>query len=80
VLANLNAAAAIVAVFLLRKVLARREFTSALAVLALAFVVLVALMCTAQGIETTARQRALLRPDHRLSAFRVPGDRGHQAG
>jgi spermidine synthase len=51
------AAAAIVAVFLLRKVLTRREFASALAVLALALVVLVALMCTAQGIETTARQR-----------------------
>jgi spermidine synthase len=74
------AAAAIVAVFLLRKVLTRREFTSALAVLALAFVVLVALMCTAQGIETTARQRLYSDPIIGLSAFRVPGDRGHQAG
>jgi spermidine synthase len=65
------AAAAIVAVFLLRKVLTRREFTSALAVLALAFVVLVALMCTAQGIETTARQRLYSDPiiAYRRSAY-----------
>jgi spermidine synthase len=65
------AAAAIVAVFLLRKVLTRREFTSALAVLALAFVVLVALMCTAQGIETTARQRLYSDPiiAYRHSAY-----------
>jgi spermidine synthase len=51
------AAAALVAIFLLRKVLSRREFTGALTVLALAFAVLIALMCTAQSIETTSRQR-----------------------
>jgi spermidine synthase len=55
-------AAAIVAVFLLRKVLSRREFGSALAVLALAFAMLVTLIVTAGGIETTSRQRLYADP------------------
>jgi spermidine synthase len=55
-------AAAIVAVFLLRKVLSGREFGRALAVLALALAALVTLMVTATGIETTARQRLYADP------------------
>jgi spermidine synthase len=55
-------AAAVVAVFLLRKVLSRREFGGALGILALAFAVLVTLILTAQGIETTSRQRLYADP------------------
>lgn len=55
-------AAAIVAVFLLRKVLSAREFVCALAVLALAVAVLVTLIVSAKDIETTARQRLYADP------------------
>jgi spermidine synthase len=51
------AAAAVVAVFLLRKVLSRREFMVALTVLVLAFALLVTLIVLAKDIETTSRQR-----------------------
>lgn len=65
------AAAAIVAAFLLRKVLTRREFLTALTVLALAFAMLVTLMVSARGIETTARQRLYADPiiAYRHSAY-----------
>lgn len=51
------AAAAIVAVFLLRRVVTRAQFGTALCVLVLAFALLAALVLGARGIETTARQR-----------------------
>jgi spermidine synthase len=55
-------AAAIVAVFLLRRVLSRRQFVSALGLLAFALAVLITLMVMARGIETTARQRLYADP------------------
>jgi spermidine synthase len=51
------AAAAIVAVFLLRRVVTGRQLTTALCVLAAAFALLTSLVIGARGIETTARQR-----------------------
>jgi spermidine synthase len=64
-------AAAVVAVFLLRKVLSRREFGGSLGVLALTFAVLVTLIVSAEGIETTARQRLYADPiiAYRHSAY-----------
>lgn len=56
------AAAAIVAVFLLRRVLSGRELATALCVLAAAFTLLATLLITARGIETTARQRLYADP------------------
>ena len=56
------AAAAVVSVFLLRRILSRREFIGALSALVLAFAVLAALMASADGIETTARQRLYADP------------------
>ena len=65
------AAAAVVAVFLLRRILSRREFGSALGVLALALAVLVTLVVAAQSIETTSRQRLYADPiiAYRHSAY-----------
>ena len=56
------AAAAVVSVFLLRRILSRREFIAALSVLVLAFAVLATLMAAADGIETTSRQRLYADP------------------
>ncbi|MUL49345.1 polyamine aminopropyltransferase [Mycobacterium sp. CBMA293] len=56
------AAAAVVSVFLLRRILSRREFLGAVSALVLAFALLAALMAAADGIETTARQRLYADP------------------
>lgn len=50
-------AAAVVAIFLLRRVVSMREFATALAVLAAAFALLTTLVVQAGAIETTSRQR-----------------------
>lgn len=50
-------AAAVVSVFLLRRVVSRGELTTALCVLATALGVLITLLVSADGIETTTRQR-----------------------
>jgi spermidine synthase len=56
------AAAAIVALFLLRRVVSGGELATALTALAAAFALLVALMVTAGEIETTSRQRLYVDP------------------
>lgn len=56
------AAAAIVAIFLLRRVVSGRELATALCVLAAAFALLTTLVIGAKGIETTARQRLYADP------------------
>ena len=56
------AAAAIVAIFLLRRVVSGRELATALGVLAAAFALLATLMVNAGGIETTVRQRLYADP------------------
>lgn len=56
------AAAAVVAVFLLRRVVSNRELTVALAVLAVAFTLLTTLMMQAQTIETNSRQQLYADP------------------
>jgi spermidine synthase len=56
------AAAAVVALFLLRRVVSGRELATALAALAAAFALLSALIATANGIETTSRQRLYADP------------------
>ena len=56
------AAAVVVSVFLLRRILSRRELWCALGVLALAFALLTWLIEAASGIETTARQRLYADP------------------
>ncbi|MGB8405225.1 MAG: polyamine aminopropyltransferase [Mycobacterium sp.] len=64
-------AAAIVSIFLLRHVLTRREFWSALCLLAVAFTVLAGLIASATSIETTARQRLYADPivEYQHSAY-----------
>ena len=56
------AAAAVVALFLLRRVVSGRELATALAALAAAFALLTALIVGARGIETTSRQRLYADP------------------
>ena len=56
------AAAAIVAIFLLRRVMTGRELATALCVLTAAFALLTTLMVSASGIQTTARQRLYADP------------------
>ncbi|MEZ0342515.1 polyamine aminopropyltransferase [Mycobacterium sp. pV006] len=55
-------AAAVVAVFLLRHIISRRELAAALGVLAAALGLLATLMVRADGIETTTRQRLYTDP------------------
>lgn len=55
-------AAAVVAVFLLRRIVSAREFATALAVLATALAVLVTLLVRAGDIETSTRQRLYADP------------------
>ncbi|MGE2724721.1 polyamine aminopropyltransferase [Mycolicibacterium pulveris] len=55
-------AAAVVAVFLLRRIVSPREFATALAVLAAALALLVTLLVRADGIETSTRQRLYADP------------------
>lgn len=64
-------AAAIVAVFLLRRVVTGRQLATALCVLAAAFALLATLVIGARGIETTARQRLYADPiiAYRQSAY-----------
>lgn len=50
-------AAAVVSVFLLRRIMTRKEFMAAVSVLAAGLAILVTLIAAASGIETTARQR-----------------------
>jgi spermidine synthase len=56
------AAAAVVALFLLRRVVSGRELATALAALAAAFALLTALIVGANGIEATSRQRLYADP------------------
>ena len=56
------AAAAVVALFLLRRVVSGRELATALAALAAAFALLTALIVGARGIETTSRQQLYADP------------------
>jgi spermidine synthase len=56
------AAAAVVALFLLRRVVSGRELATALAALAAAFALLTALIIGAGGIEATSRQRLYADP------------------
>lgn len=56
------AAAAVVSVFLLRRVLTRAQLGTALAVLTSALLVLAALLIAADGVETTTRQRLYADP------------------
>jgi spermidine synthase len=56
------AAAAVVTVFLVRRILSRRELGAALGVLALAFALLAWLIAAATDIETSARQRLYADP------------------
>jgi spermidine synthase len=56
------AAAVVVAIFLLRNVISRRELFSALCVLAVAFATLAVLTASAAGIQTTTRQRLYADP------------------
>ena len=65
------AAAAIVAVFLLRTIISRRQLVSALAVLTAAALTLTALIVAADGIQATTRQRLYADPiiAHRQSAY-----------
>jgi spermidine synthase len=55
-------AAAVVAVFVLRSVVGVRQLVGALCVLAVAFVTLAAVMMSADGIQTTSRQRLYADP------------------
>lgn len=55
-------AAAVVAVFLLRRIVSAREFATALTVLAAALALLVTLLVRADGIETSTRQRLYADP------------------
>ena len=56
------AAAAVVALFLLRRVVSGRELATALAALAAAFALLAALIVSASSIETTSRQQLYADP------------------
>ena len=56
------AAAAVVALFLLRRVVSGRELAASLAVLATALVMLVVLLVRADGIQTSTRQRLYADP------------------
>lgn len=56
------AAAAVVAIFLLRGVINRRQLATALAVLAAAFALLLTLLIRADGIQTISRQRLYADP------------------
>ncbi|WP_395307282.1 polyamine aminopropyltransferase [Mycobacterium sp. AMU20-3851] len=56
------AAAAIVAIFLLRSILSRRQLASALAVLTVAALTLTTLIVAADGIQSTTRQRLYADP------------------
>lgn len=55
-------AAAVVAVFLLRRIVTSREFITAITVLAAALALLVTLLVRADGIETSTRQRLYADP------------------
>lgn len=55
-------AAGVVAVFLLRRIVSRRELAAALTALGATLVVLVALLVNADGIQTTTRQRLYADP------------------
>ena len=73
------AAAAIVAIFLLRHIISGRELAAALCVLAAALGLLATLMVRCGRNRDDHPPAALRRPDHRVRALGLPGDRGDPA-